>query len=150
MQGMSTTPTLHYLINVGVRLLIFEQNSTQHVLIPYHTFINFGKLFQSSLKNEQKPQFLIVSIENVHIIFINFSTLYYYSIPYDQVFIWTQFSTQYAYSITYVYQIVQSRYLNMKIKSDLNVIIALSFQVDVTNHTFQDLEPLPGQFFDHD
>ena len=31
--------TLHYLINVGVRLLIFEQNSTQHVLIPYHTFI---------------------------------------------------------------------------------------------------------------
>ena len=61
----SNTP--HYLINVRVRLLIFEQNSTQHVLIPYHTFINFGKLFQSSLKNEQKPQFLIVSIENVHI-----------------------------------------------------------------------------------
>ena len=78
--------TLHYLINVGVRLLIFEQNSTQHVLIPYHTFINFGKLFQSSLKNEQKPQFLIVSIKNVHIIFINFSTLYYYSIPYDYLF----------------------------------------------------------------
>ena len=82
----TTSFTLHYLINVGVRLLIFEQNSTQHVLIPYHTFINFGKLFQSSLKNEQKPQFLIVSIENVHIIFINFSTLYYYSIPYDYSF----------------------------------------------------------------
>ena len=78
--------TLHYIINVGVRLLIFEQNSTQHVLIPYHTFINFGKIFQSSLKNEQKPQFLIVSMENVHIIFINFSTLYYYSIPYNYLF----------------------------------------------------------------
>ena len=78
--------TLHYLINVGVRLLIFEQNSTQHVLIPYHTFINFGKLFQSSLKDEQKSQFFIVSIENIHIIFINFSTLYYYSIPYDYLF----------------------------------------------------------------
>ena len=80
------TCTLHYLINVGVRLFIFEQNSTQNVLIPYHMFINFGKLFQSLLKNEQKPQFLIISIENIHIIFINFSTLYYYSIPYDYSF----------------------------------------------------------------
>ena len=51
------TFTLHYLINVGVRLLIFEQNSTQHVLIPYHTFINFWKLFQSSLKNKQTLNF---------------------------------------------------------------------------------------------
>ena len=61
----STPCTLHYLINVGVRLLIFKQNSTQHVLIPYHTFINFWKLFQSSLKIEQKSHFLIQIIENV-------------------------------------------------------------------------------------
>ena len=27
----------------------------------YHAFINFGKLFQSWIKNEQKPQFMIVS-----------------------------------------------------------------------------------------
>ena len=71
---------------MGGRLLILEQISTQYVLIPYHTFINFEKLFQSSIKDEQKSQFVIVTIENIHIIFINFSTLYYYSIPYDYLF----------------------------------------------------------------
>ena len=32
--------TLDYLISVGVCLLIFPRFSTQHALIPYHTFIN--------------------------------------------------------------------------------------------------------------
>ena len=49
--------TLEYLINVGVRLLIFELNSTQLVLIPYHTFTSFGKIFQLTLKIEQKYDF---------------------------------------------------------------------------------------------
>ena len=31
---------------MGVRLLIFPKFSTQHALIPYHTFINFMKKFQ--------------------------------------------------------------------------------------------------------
>ena len=38
--------TLEYPISVGVRLLIFPKFSTQHALIPYHTFINFIKNFQ--------------------------------------------------------------------------------------------------------
>ena len=38
--------TLEYPISVGVRLLIFQKFSTQHALIPYHTFINFMKKFQ--------------------------------------------------------------------------------------------------------
>ena len=72
---------------MGVCLLIFEKNSTQHVLIPYHTFNNFGKLFQSSLKNEQKPQFFIVSIENVHIIFPPYTIIPYHTIIYlDSIF----------------------------------------------------------------
>ena len=33
--------TLEYLIDVGVRLLNFWQSSSQYVLIPYPTFINF-------------------------------------------------------------------------------------------------------------
>ena len=35
--------TLEYLINVGVRLLIFWQISSHYVLIPYPTFIDFIK-----------------------------------------------------------------------------------------------------------
>ena len=38
--------TLEYPISMGVRLLIFPKFSTQHALIPYHTFINFMKKFQ--------------------------------------------------------------------------------------------------------
>ena len=38
--------TLEYPISVGVCLLIFPKFSTQHALIPYHTFINFMKNFQ--------------------------------------------------------------------------------------------------------
>ena len=55
--------TLEELINVGVCLSIFGLNSTQHVLIPYRMFISFGKFFQSTLKSEQKIQFLIVNVE---------------------------------------------------------------------------------------
>ena len=75
-----------------------------YTIIPYHTITHLDSIFHPIClfhtirllilrnysnhheKNEQKPQFLIVSIENVHIIFINFSTLYYYSIPYDYLF----------------------------------------------------------------
>ena len=39
-------PTLEYPISIGVRLLIFPKFSTQHALIPYHTFINFNINFQ--------------------------------------------------------------------------------------------------------
>ena len=35
--------TLDYLIIVGVRLLIFQQFSSHYALIPYPTFINFGR-----------------------------------------------------------------------------------------------------------
>ena len=35
--------TLEYLIIVGVRLLIFWQFSSHYALIPYPTFINFGR-----------------------------------------------------------------------------------------------------------
>ena len=35
------TCTLEYLINVGVRLLIFRQISSHYALIPYPTFIDF-------------------------------------------------------------------------------------------------------------
>ena len=35
--------SLEYLINVGVRLLIFWQFSSYYVLIPYPTFINSGR-----------------------------------------------------------------------------------------------------------
>ena len=38
--------TLEYPISMGVRLLIFPKFSTQHALIPYHTFINFIKNLQ--------------------------------------------------------------------------------------------------------
>ena len=38
--------TLEYPISVGVCLLIFPKFSTQHTLIPYHTFINFNINFQ--------------------------------------------------------------------------------------------------------
>ena len=41
----TNTVTLEYLISVRGRLLIFQQNSIQYVLIPYHTFISFGKHF---------------------------------------------------------------------------------------------------------
>ena len=34
--------TLVYQISVGVRLLIFPTFSTQHALIPYHTFMSVG------------------------------------------------------------------------------------------------------------
>ena len=64
--------------SLGVCLLIFEQNSTQHVLIPYHTFIGFRQFFQSTLKIEQKVQSMIVNFKNVHTIFISFSTPYFY------------------------------------------------------------------------
>ena len=37
-------------------------------------FIGFGKFFHSTLKIEQKIQFLIVNVENVHTILMNFST----------------------------------------------------------------------------
>ena len=40
---MAVLCTLHYLINVGVRLSIFHKNFTLYALIPYHTFINFMK-----------------------------------------------------------------------------------------------------------
>ena len=38
-----TVSTLEYLINVGVRLLIFWQISSHYALIPYPTFIDFIK-----------------------------------------------------------------------------------------------------------
>ena len=103
----NTLSTLEYLINVGVCLLIFEQNSTQHELILYHTFIDLGKFFQSTLKIEQKTQYLIVNVENIHTIFIIFSP--HTIIHTIRLLIFTQFSTQYAYSKPYVYQIFQSK-----------------------------------------
>ena len=50
--------TLEYLINVGVRLLIFWQFSTHYALIPYPTFINYGPITIKYGASNQKPLFM--------------------------------------------------------------------------------------------
>ena len=63
--------TLQYLINVGVRLLNFQQISSHYALIPYPTFINFKDKFHLL------PLFFNFPDGNLQIHYINgiFSTL---------------------------------------------------------------------------
>ena len=64
-RGSCTCCTLEYLINVGVRLLIFWQISSHYALIPYPTFIDFIK------KVHQVPLFYILLNWNIHLFAIS-------------------------------------------------------------------------------
>ena len=61
LQQIDKTSTLEYLINVGVRLLIFWQISSHYALIPYPTFIDFIK------KVHQVPLFYILFNWNIQL-----------------------------------------------------------------------------------
>ena len=80
--------TLDYQISMGVHLLIFFRFSTQHALIPYHTFIN------------PRPLLLMKKISIVFQSNFNiFSSFFGLKYRFDVIYFQSKFSTQYDYSI---------------------------------------------------
>ena len=114
--------TLDYLIIVGVRLLIFRQFSSHYALIPYPTFINFGRnvhpiwlfhpLFIECMKHPHnmlpnRLKFgLYFKFKGVNLTY-NYQILGNFPpnmpVPSPMIIKFLQISTQYDYSIPYIF-----------------------------------------------